>query len=79
LLGGDVRGVNQMKVLIGLFGIAFFLTAANSALGDVRCQKCTHDMEVQYRKCLESKKSQETCAKEELEAAKICVAVCNPR
>jgi hypothetical protein len=67
-----------MKVLMGIFGMVSFLAGANSAFGDVPCQKCTHDMQVQYRKCLESKKSQETCAKEELEAAKICVAICNP-
>ena len=66
-----------MKVLIGLLGIASFLAGATGAFGDAPCQKCTHDMEVQYRKCLQSK-PQETCAQEEQEAAKICVALCNP-
>jgi hypothetical protein len=68
-----------MKVLMGLLGAVSLLTAANSAFGNVPCQKCTHDMQVQYRKCMETKKSQEVCTKEELEAAKICVAICNPQ
>ena len=68
-----------MKVLMGLVGVACLLAAASSALGDVPCQKCTHDMQVQYRKCIDSKKPEETCAKEELEAAKRCVAICNPQ
>ena len=67
-----------MKVLIGLLGAASFLAGAHSAFGDVPCRKCTHAMQVQYRKCIDSKKPEETCAKEELEAAKICVAICNP-
>jgi hypothetical protein len=67
-----------MKVLMGLLGAVSLLAGANSAFGDVHCQKCTHDMQVQYRKCIDSKKPQETCAQEELEAAKICVAICNP-
>jgi hypothetical protein len=68
-----------MKVLMGLLCILSLLAAADGALADVPCQKCTHDMQVQYRKCMESKKSQEVCTKEELEAAKICVAICNPQ
>jgi hypothetical protein len=68
-----------MKVLMGLVGIVCLLAAANSALGDVPCQKCTHDMQVQYRKCIQSGKAQETCTKEEQETAQICVAICNPK
>jgi hypothetical protein len=68
-----------MKVLMGLLGAASLLAGANGAFGDVPCQKCTHDLQVQYRKCIDSKRPQETCAKEELEAAKICVAICNPQ
>jgi hypothetical protein len=68
-----------MKLLMGLAGIVCFLAAATSALGDAPCQKCTHDMQVQYRKCIQSGKAQETCTKEELETAQICVALCNPK
>jgi hypothetical protein len=68
-----------MKVFIGLVGIVCFLAAATGALGDVPCQKCTHDMQVQYRKCLQSGKAQETCMKQEQETAQICVAICNPK
>jgi hypothetical protein len=68
-----------MKVLIGFLGAVSLLAGANSAFSDVPCQKCTHDMQVQYRKCIDSKKPEETCAKEELEAAKKCVAICNPQ
>jgi hypothetical protein len=68
-----------MKVLMGLVGVGCLLAAAGSALGDVPCQKCTHDMQVQYRKCIQSGKAQETCTKEEQETAQICVAICNPK
>lgn len=68
-----------MKVLMGFLGAVSLLAAANGAFGDVPCQKCTHDMQVQYRKCIDSKKPEEICAKEELEAAKKCVAICNSR
>jgi hypothetical protein len=68
-----------MKVLMGLLGAVSLLAGANGASADARCQKCTQAMQVQYRKCIDSKKPQETCAQEELEAAKICVAICNPQ
>jgi hypothetical protein len=67
-----------MKVFLGLLGAVALLAGMQSAWGDVPRQKCTHDMQVQYRKCIESKKPEETCKKEELEAAKTCVAICNP-
>jgi hypothetical protein len=68
-----------MKVLMGLLGAASLLAGANGAFGDVPCQKCTHNLQVQYRKCIDSKRPQEICAQEEIEAAKICVAICNPQ
>jgi hypothetical protein len=68
-----------MKVLMGLLGAASLLAGANGAFGDVPCQKCTHNLQVQYRKCIDSKRPQESCAQEELDAAKICVAICNPQ
>jgi hypothetical protein len=68
-----------MKLLMGFLGAVSLLAVANSAFADAPCQKCTHDMQVQYRKCMDTKKSQEVCTKEELEAAKICVAICNPQ
>jgi hypothetical protein len=67
-----------MKVLMGLIGVGL-LAGASAALGDVPCQKCTHDMQVQYRKCLQSGKSQEICSKQEQEAAQVCVVICNPK
>ncbi|HEY2463963.1 MAG TPA: hypothetical protein VGI32_07875 [Steroidobacteraceae bacterium] len=67
-----------MKVLMGLIGVVSLLGGTQSAWGDVPCEKCTHDMQVQYRRCIESKKPEETCRKEEMEAAKNCVAICNP-
>lgn len=67
-----------MKVLIGLLGAMTFLAGANSALGDAACQKCTHDMQVQYRACLRSGRDQAACGKEEQAAAQACVAICNP-
>jgi hypothetical protein len=66
-----------MKMLIGFFGAACFLAGAGTALGDEPCQKCTHDMQVQYRECLRSGQAQATCTKEEQEAAQKCVAICN--
>jgi hypothetical protein len=68
-----------MKMLMGFFGAMTFLGAAAGALGDVPCKKCTHDMEVQYRECLQSGRAQAICAKEEQEAAQKCVAICNAK
>jgi hypothetical protein len=68
-----------MRMLIGLLGTMAFLAGGSGALGDVPCQKCTHDMQVQYRKCMQSGKAQETCTKEEQETAQKCVAICNPK
>lgn len=67
-----------MKVLIGILGAASFLAGASSALGDAVCQKCTHEMQVKYRECLQSGKAQAICTKEEQDAAQKCVAICNP-
>jgi hypothetical protein len=66
-----------MQLLMGLLATVSFLAGAGRVLGDVPCQKCTHDMQVQYRKCLQTK-DQATCGKEEQEAAQKCVAICNP-
>jgi hypothetical protein len=68
-----------MKVFRELVAIVGFLAVSSIALGDVPCQKCTHDMQVQYRKCLQSGKAQEVCTKQEQEAAQICVSICNPK
>ena len=68
-----------MKVLIGFLGAALFLVGANSALGNAACEKCTHEMQVQYRECLRSGKDQATCSKEEQAAAQSCLAICNPK
>jgi hypothetical protein len=78
-LAAKLGELAKMKVLMGLVGVVCFLAAATRAFGDVPCQKCTHDMQVQYRKCIESKKPQEICTKEEQETAQICVAICNPK
>ena len=68
-----------MKVLTGLLGAMSFVAGSGSALGDAVCQKCTHDMQVQYRECLKNGRAQATCTKEEQEAAQKCVAICNTR
>jgi hypothetical protein len=68
-----------MKVIVGLLGAVAFLAGASNALGDAACQKCTHDMQVQYRKCMQSGKAQETCTKEQQEAAQKCVTTCNTK
>ena len=71
-------GVNKLKILMGFFGALAYLAATGTALADSTCEKCTHDIQVQYRKCLQSGQAQATCAKEEQEAAQKCVAICNP-
>jgi hypothetical protein len=43
-----------MKVLLSFLGGALFLTGATTALGGGDCQKSTHDLQVQYRACLQS-------------------------
>jgi hypothetical protein len=65
-----------MKLFIGFFGAVAILGGAGSASGDVPCQKCTHNMEVQYRECLQSGRAHEICAKQEQEAAQKCLAIC---
>jgi hypothetical protein len=74
-----MQGVTEMKLFAGLLGTVAFFAGASGALGDAKCQKCTHEMQVQYRKCLKSGKDQAACAKEQLEAAQVCVAICNPK
>jgi hypothetical protein len=68
-----------MKVLTGLLGAACFLAGTGNALGDAACEKCTHEMQVQYRACLRGGKDQATCGKEQQAAAQACVAICNPK
>ena len=67
-----------MKMLIGVLGGALFLCAANGAWGNAACEKCTHEMQVQYRTCLRTK-DQATCSKEEQAAAQACLVICNPK
>ena len=74
-----MQGVDDMKLVVGLLGAACFFAGAGSALADVPCQKCTQEMQTQYRKCLRSGKDETICAKEEQEAAQLCVAICNPK
>jgi len=66
-----------MKVLTVLLGAVSFFAGASSALGDAACEKCTHEMQMQYRACVRSGKDQATCSKEQLVAAQACVAICN--
>jgi hypothetical protein len=67
-----------MKMLIGVLGGALFLSVANGAWGNAACEKCTHEMQVQYRTCLRTK-DQATCSKEEQAAAQACLVICNPK
>jgi hypothetical protein len=71
--------VTEMKLLVGLLGTVALFAGASSAWGDARCQRCTHEMQMQYRKCLKSGKDEAVCKKAELETAQLCVAVCNPK
>jgi hypothetical protein len=68
-----------MKALIGLIGAVSFLAGASDAFGDAKCEKCTHDMQVQYRTCLRDGKDQAICGKEEQAAAQACLVICNPK
>jgi len=68
-----------MKVLIGLLGAVSFLVVAGSALGDVACEKCTHDFQVQYRACLREGKDKATCSKEQQAAMQACVVICKTK
>ncbi|HEY2779473.1 MAG TPA: hypothetical protein VGI90_01760 [Steroidobacteraceae bacterium] len=64
-----------MKVLLSSLCGILFLAGATTSLAGVACQKCTHDLQVQYRKCRQSK-DQETCSKEQQAAAQACVEIC---
>lgn len=66
-----------MKMLLTGFFAALSLVGGAAALADAPCQKCTHEMQLQYRDCLQKGHAQEVCAKEEQEAAQKCVAICN--
>ncbi|HEX3397974.1 MAG TPA: hypothetical protein VHS76_14825 [Steroidobacteraceae bacterium] len=68
-----------MKVLMGCLGAVAFLAGASSALGDAACEKCTHEMQVQYRTCLRNGKDQATCSKEQMTAAQACIEICNTK
>lgn len=68
-----------MKLFMGFFGAVAFLAGAGSAWGDAACEKCTHDMQVQYRECLKSGRAEAACAKEEQETAQKCITICNTK
>jgi hypothetical protein len=68
-----------MKALIGLIGAMSFLAGVSTAFGSPACEKCTHEMQVQYRTCLRNGRDQATCGREQQEAALACVAICNPK
>jgi hypothetical protein len=65
-----------MKLFMVILGAVVFLGGAGSAWGDAACQKCTHDMQVQYRDCLKSGRAQADCTKEEQDTARKCISVC---
>jgi len=64
-----------MQVLIGLVSAACLLTGA-MAFADSPCEKCTHDIQVQYRACRQSGKDQATCSQEGQARAQACVVTC---
>jgi len=68
-----------MKTLLGFLGPMSLLMFAGGAWGDAPCQKCTHDMEVEYTKCMRSGKDKNVCSDEQQAAALACVAICNPK
>jgi hypothetical protein len=65
-----------MKILLGFLGGALFLGGATTALAGSDCQKCTHDLQVQYRECLKSGKGQESCNEQQQAAARACIVIC---
>jgi hypothetical protein len=68
-----------MKIFVVLIGALSFLAGANGARADAACEKCTHNMQVQYRTCLRDGKDQATCNKEQQVAAQACVVICNTK
>jgi hypothetical protein len=68
-----------MKLFMRIVGAAAFLAGAGSAWGDAACEKCTHEMQVQYRECLKSGRAQAVCTKEEQDAAQKCITICNTK
>jgi hypothetical protein len=67
-----------MKMLIGLIGAACMLSGT-TALADSPCEKCTHDIQVQYRACRQSGKDQATCSQEGQARAQACVVTCQKK
>ncbi|HTD73001.1 MAG TPA: hypothetical protein VK652_05705 [Steroidobacteraceae bacterium] len=65
-----------MKVLLSLLAGTLFLAAATTALAGGDCQKCTHDLQVQYRECLKSGKAQEMCNEQQQASARACIKIC---
>jgi hypothetical protein len=65
-----------MKVSLGVLGVVMLLVAATPAFAGAACQKCTHDIQVQYRECRKKGKDQETCSKEGQVIAQACVVTC---
>ena len=65
-----------MKALLSLLAGTLFLAGATTALAGGDCQKCTHDLQVQYRECLKSGKGQETCNEQQQAAARACIKIC---
>ena len=68
-----------MKLSVRILGAVVFLGGASCAWGDAACEKCTHDMQVQYRECLKNGRAQAACTKEEQEAAQKCITICNTK
>lgn len=66
-----------MKAHTVMLGAVSFFAGSSGALGDAACEKCTHEMQMQYRACVRSGKDQATCSKEQQAAALACVAICN--
>jgi hypothetical protein len=65
-----------MKILLSILGCVLFLAGATTVLGGSACQKCTHDLQVQYRECLKGGKGQESCNEQQQTAARACIKIC---
>ena len=65
-----------MRAFLSLLCGALILAGATAAFAGVACEKCTHDLQVQYRACIKNGKSQEVCGKEEQAAAQTCITIC---
>jgi hypothetical protein len=65
-----------MRDFLRIFAAVMLLAGATPAFSGSECQKCTHDIQVQYRECRQKGRDQETCSKEQQASVQACVVTC---